>query len=200
MKQLIRKILREQEEEIITLPPFSFFAYDWNEVLEYADGRLFRINGNINLSFSNITTLGGLVEVDGDLDLAHCYELQSLGKLESVGGNLNLFRCVNLQSLGELRSVGGYLNLWGCENLESLGELRNVVSWFNLLDCMNLKSLDKLESVDGDLNLYDCQNLQSLGELRSVGGGLDLRGTLIVNIMDYWDIITKVRLKGSMKY
>ena len=111
MKSLIRKILREQEEEIIQAPPFSFFRYDWNDVLDWVDGRLFRMNGDIDLSESDITTLGGLVDVGGDLNLFDCQNLQSLGELRSVGGDLDLNYCQNLQSLGELRSVGGYLDL-----------------------------------------------------------------------------------------
>jgi hypothetical protein len=132
MKQLIRKILREQEEEIIQAPPFSFFAYDWNEVLDWADDRLFRMNGDIDLRESNITTLGGLVE---------------------VGGNLNVYNSKNLQSLGELRSVGGYLNLMDCKNLQSLGNLESVGGYLNLVKCQNLQSLGNLESVGGDLYL-----------------------------------------------
>ena len=126
MKHIIRKILREQEEEVIQAPPFAFFDYNWNDVLDWADDRLFRMNGDIDLSESDITTLGGLVEVGGDLDLWKCKNLQSLGELRNVGGSLNLAGCQNLQSLGELRSVGGNLFLWKCKNLQSLGNLKSV--------------------------------------------------------------------------
>ena len=177
MKHIIKKILREQEEEIITVPPFSFFAYDWNEVLEYADGRLFRINGDIDLSESDITTLGGLVEVDGDL---------------------NLWHCENLLSLGELRSVGGWLDLWHCKNLQSLGELRSVDGWLDLRFCENIKSLGELKSVGGYLDLYDCQNLQSLGKLKSVGSELDLRYTPIAETMTEDEIRNKVDVRGNI--
>ena len=111
MKDIIRKILREQEEEIIQAPPFSFFRYNWQDVLDWADDRLFRMDGNIDLRKSDITTLGGLVEVGGYLDLENCKNLQSLGELRSVGGYLDIDYCENLQSLGELRSVGGDLYL-----------------------------------------------------------------------------------------
>jgi hypothetical protein len=90
MKHIIRKILREQEEEIIQAPPFSFFLNNWNDVLDWADDRLFRMNGDINLLYSEITTIGGLVEVGGNLDLLLCKNLESLGELRSVGGDLNL--------------------------------------------------------------------------------------------------------------
>ena len=125
--------MREQEEEIIQAPSFAFFDYNWEDVLDWADDRLFRMNGDIDLSYSDITTLGGLVEVDG---------------------NLNLFECENLKSLGELRSVGGNLILWNCKNLQSLGELISVGGWLDLSYNKKLKSLDKLRSVGGYLYLY----------------------------------------------
>ena len=118
--------MREQEEEIITAPPFSFFLNNWEDVLDWANGRLFTMIGNIYLPESNITTLGGLVEVGGDLNLSFCKNFQSFGELRSVGGSLDLRNCINLQSLGELRSVGGDLNLVFCENLQSLNKLRSV--------------------------------------------------------------------------
>ena len=177
MKSLIRKILREQEEEIIQAPSFAFFNYDWNDVLDWADDRLFRMNGNIDLSESNITTLGGLVEVGGNLNLRFCGNLQSLGKLRSVGGYLGLFGCKNLQSLGELRSVNGKLDLQNCKNLQSLGELRSVGS---------------------NLDLSFCQNLQSLGELRSVGRDLDLRYAAIAETMTDEEIRNQIDVKGRI--
>jgi hypothetical protein len=110
LKNLIKKILREQEE-VIQAPPFAFFDYNWNDVLDWADDRLFRMNGDIDLSHSNIKTLGGLVEVGGNLNLAYCETLQSLGNLQSVSGNLILYKCEYLLSLGKLKSVGGWVDL-----------------------------------------------------------------------------------------
>ena len=132
MKKLIRKILREQEEEMISAPSFTFFLNNWEDVLDWANGRLFRMNGDIDLSHSDIETLGGLVELDGDLKLIRCQNLQSLGKLRNVSGFLDLENCENLQSLGELRSVGSVLNLIRSYNLTSLGELRSVGGYLDL--------------------------------------------------------------------
>ena len=177
MKHIIRKILREQKEEIIQAPPFSFFLNNWEDVLDWADGKLFRMSGHIDLSNTDITTLGGLVEVDGNLELFGCKNLQSLDELRNVGGHLNLFGCINLQSLGKLRSVGSYLYLFGCENLKSLGELR---------------------SVGGYLDLYKCQNLESLDELKSVDGWLKLRYTTIAEKMTDEEIRNQVDIKGRI--
>ena len=156
MKSLIRKILREQEEEIIQAPPFSFFDYNWEDVLDWADDRLFKMNGNIDLFNSDITILGGLVEVDGDLDLFGCKNLQSLGELRSVGGYLDLLDCKNLQSLGELRSVGGNLDLRNCKNLQSLGEL---------------------ESVGGDLFIHYTKVQQYMSR-KDIRGKVDVKGSI----------------------
>jgi hypothetical protein len=177
MKSLIRKILSEQEQEVIQAPSFAFFDYNWNDVLDWADDRLFRMNGDITLLRSKIITLGGLVEVGGNLNLRNCKNLQSLGELRSVGGNLDLLDCENLQSLGELRSVGGHLDLFNCKNLQSLGELR---------------------SVGGHLDLAYCKTLQSLGELRSVGGYLNLRETPIAKTMTKDEIRAKVDIRGKI--
>jgi hypothetical protein len=111
MKTLIRKILQEQEE-IITLPPFHYFDNDWNLVLELSEGKPFKILGDVNLSNNQeITTLGNCYAVGGGLYLYICKNLQSLGKLTEVGGYLDLFGCKNLQSIGNLTEVGGYLDL-----------------------------------------------------------------------------------------
>jgi hypothetical protein len=89
MKKLIRKLLKEQEE-IITLPPFEYFEYDWNLVLELSEGKPFKILGDVDLRFNQeITTLG------------NCY---------AVGGHLYLYKCENLESLGNLTEVGGIIN------------------------------------------------------------------------------------------
>jgi hypothetical protein len=139
MKSLIRKILREQDEEIITLPPFSFFTYDWNEVLEYADGRLFRISGDFDLSLKNISSIEGLVEVDGDLELAENHDIVSLNNLKSVSGRLNLYNCSNLMSLGKLERVGSNLNLNSCKKLTSFENLKYVGGSLYLSDTKLVK-------------------------------------------------------------
>ena len=157
MKELIRKILREQEEEIITLPPFSFFGYDWNEVLDYADDRLFRVNDDIDLSHSDIETLGGLVE---------------------VYGYLNLFNCENLKSLGKLRSVDGWLSLWDCKNLHSLGELRSVGDYLDLLSCEKLQSLGKLEYVGGPLDITYTNISEKMTD-DEIRAQVDIKGSII---------------------
>jgi hypothetical protein len=126
MKQLIRKILKEQDE-IINVPDIhDFFDGDWEELLRFTKGRKFRFRGNLNLKKICPETLGNMISVDGYLNLRYCKSLTSLGSLKYVGGWLDLNDCVNLTSLGSLKYVGGWLDLNDCVNLTSLGSLKYV--------------------------------------------------------------------------
>ena len=115
IENIIRRVLREeQEEQILMIPGFRFFNNDWNilqKFLESQGNPRYSIGGDLNLRDSDVKSLGNLVRVDGDLDLAFCQNLESLGNLEYVGDGLNLFSSKNLQSLGNLKYVGGGLDL-----------------------------------------------------------------------------------------
>ena len=89
MKQLIRKILKEQDE-VITVPDLDFFDDNWEELLEFTRGRKFRVRGDLDLKNICPETLGNLVSVDGYLNLHECINLTSLGSLKYVGGDLDL--------------------------------------------------------------------------------------------------------------
>ena len=71
------------------------------------------IKGDLNLTNTNITSLGNLEYVGGNLYLNSCTNLTSLGNLKYVGGTLDLQYCINLTSLDNLKSVGRYLDLGG---------------------------------------------------------------------------------------
>jgi hypothetical protein len=158
MKNLIRKILQEQEE-IITLPPFHYFDNDWNLVLELSEGKPFKILGDVDLiDKQEITTLGNCYAVGGFLDLYNCTNLQSLGNLTEVGSALSLHNCTNLQSLGNLTKVGGDLDLYFCENLESLGNLTKVggylgLSYTPIADTMTEDEIRQQVNVGGKIYL-----------------------------------------------
>ena len=135
IENIIRKVLREQEEKLSELPPLEdFFDNDWNLALNFMNrypnkkfyypsdlnltynkfetlGNLVRVEGDLILFLSDVKTLGNLVEIKGDLDLHSCENLQSLGNLEYVGGDLSLLRNNKVQSLGNLKYVGGDLDL-----------------------------------------------------------------------------------------
>ena len=108
MKFLIKKILKEETEhsDVIHIPSFKYFNNDWNFLQEYLESE-----GNLPYT------------IDGDLDLRYS-EIKSLGNLLSVGGNLNLFE-TEIKSLGNLRSVGGFIVL-DFAKIESLGNIQFV--------------------------------------------------------------------------
>jgi hypothetical protein len=176
MKQLLRKILKEQDE-IINVPDLDFFDGDWEQLLEFTRGRKFRVRGNLGLSNICPETLRNMISVDGNLDL---------------------YKCKNIKSLGSLERVGGYLDLWSCKNLTSLGSLESVDGFLDLNYCENLTSLENLERVDGNLNLYSCENLTSLGSLKYVGGDLYLRDAPITKKYSEEEIRKIVEVKGRI--
>jgi hypothetical protein len=157
MKQLIRKILKEQDE-VINVPDLDFFDGDWEELLRFTKGRKFRIRGNLNLSKICPETLGNLVSVDGNLILYDCENLTSLGSLERVGGKLDLEYCHNLKSLGSLERVVSYLDLSFCENLTSLGSLEHVGENLYLIntpiaDMYSEEEIREMVEVEGNIYL-----------------------------------------------
>jgi hypothetical protein len=176
MKQLIRKILKEQDE-VINVPDLDFFDDNWEELLEFTRGRKFRVRDNLQLEHICPKTLGNLVSVDGYLDL---------------------FSCKNITSLNSLERVGQYLGLFSCENLISLGNLKYVGRGLASKNCYNLKSLGNLRYVGGNLILWDCTNLTSLGSLEYVGGELYLTNTPIANMYSEEEIRQMVEVKGNI--
>jgi hypothetical protein len=111
----LKKREREEEEEkILKIPGIRYFNNDWNLLQKFLESQgypRYSIGGDLDLSESDIETLGNLVRVEGDLDLRRCFNLQSLGNLEYVGGKLSLFNSKYLESLGDLKYVGGDLVL-----------------------------------------------------------------------------------------
>jgi hypothetical protein len=114
IENIIRRVLREQEEEKLSeLPPIDdFFDNDWNLVLNFMNrypNKKFYYLGDLDLSYSKIETLGNLVRVEGNLDLTDT-DIETLGNLEYVGGDLDLGHS-NVESLGNLKYVGSHLYL-----------------------------------------------------------------------------------------
>ena len=180
IENIIRRVLREQEEENLSeLPPIDdFFDSNWNLVLNFMNrypNKKFYYHGDLNLRGSDIKSLGNLVRVEGNLDLYGNESFQSLGNLEYVGSYLNL-RYTKIETLGNLVRVEGDLDLMSCKNLVSLGNLEYVGDGLDLFDCKNLKSLGNLEYVGGRLDLWRT-DIKTLGNLKYVGGYLDLRNT-----------------------
>ena len=93
MKDLIRKILKEYEEEekILVVPSLKYFGDDWNVLQLFLNSK-----GNPKWKLLD------------DLDLDNT-PIESLGNLISVGGYLYL-NDTGIKSLDNLQSVGGYLH------------------------------------------------------------------------------------------
>jgi hypothetical protein len=104
------KLLTEQED--ILRIPLAAFDNNWDDLqlfLERRGNPPYEIIDDLDLSESDIKSLGNLTSVGGYLDLRDS-RIQSLVNLTSVGGDLNLYKS-NIKSLENLTSVGGDLYL-----------------------------------------------------------------------------------------
>jgi len=137
IENIIRRVLREQEEEkLLKIPSLKFFNNDWNILQKFLESQgypRYSIGGDLDLREMDIESLENLVRVEGDLNLFDCKNLQSIGNLEYVGGDLNLRR-TDIETLGNLEYVGGDLELYHCLRLKSLGDLEYVGGDLDLND------------------------------------------------------------------
>jgi hypothetical protein len=122
------RLLMEQDE-ILNIP-FHVFNNDWNLLQKFLDRRgnpPYKISGNLDLSGTEVKSLGNLMSVGGWLNLIGA-PIESIGNLTSVGDNLYLFRS-KIESLGNLTSVGGNLDLRNTPISETHSEkdIRNKV-------------------------------------------------------------------------
>ena len=90
-----KRILREEEEEqkVLHIPSLKIFDDNWDmlqKFLELKGNPPYSIGGNLDLSHTDIESLGNLKSVGGNLYLRHI-SIESLGNLTSVGGNINLY-------------------------------------------------------------------------------------------------------------
>jgi len=177
MKDLIKKILKEETEEVFEIPGLSFFP----------DG----IDGLKNfIQKKNIKRWS----LGDDLDLSQYKgDLAWLEGLVSVGGYLNL-NGTQFKSLENLQSVGRSLYLYGAQ-IESLGNLKSVGGSLDLGQTQ-IKSFGNLQSVGGDLYLYGAQ-IESLGNLKSVSGYLYLNEYLSEKYTDE-EIRSMINVGGSI--
>jgi len=107
-----KKIMEEEEQEVLNIPSLKYFDNDWDflqEFLESEGNPPYSIGGNLNLVGLKVESLGNLVSVEHDL-YAYDTPLKSLGSLTSVGGLMNLNN-TPIESLGNLTYVGGDLFL-----------------------------------------------------------------------------------------
>ncbi len=176
MKDLIKKILKEETEPVLMIPGLRYFGGvdGLRTYIEKSNITRWSLDDTLNLFNykDDVTWLEGLVSVSGDLDL-YGTQIKSLGNLQSVGGYLDLYG-TQIKSLPKLQSVGGFLDL-------SVSEI---------------KSLPKLQSVGGFLDLQGTP-IKSLGNLQSVGGNLYLNEYFSEKYTDE-EIISMIHIGGDI--
>ena len=135
-------------EKILKIP-YEAVRNDWNllqKFLAIKGNPRYIILGNVNLhDIEDIFDLGNLVGVEGDLDLGWT-SIESLGELQFVNGRFSLYKCQNIKTLGKLKRVDGNLNL-GNSSIESLGGLEFVGKNLILNMIIPQSELNKVEVV-----------------------------------------------------
>jgi len=95
LKNFIYRVLNEQDEEYFHVSPERLnFVIDQVQG-HHGFGRIFKnkplwVDGDLTITNKNITTLGNIVGVDGNLILGNCQKLSDLGKLKYVKGRLDI--------------------------------------------------------------------------------------------------------------
>jgi hypothetical protein len=132
MKDLIKKILKEETEEVLVIPSLSIFPdgiEGLKNFIQKKNIKRWSLDDDLNLFEykGDLTWLEGLVSISGSLDL---YELpiESLGNLQSVDSYLNLYG-TQIKSFGNLKSVGIslYLNKFLADKYTN-EEIRSMIN------------------------------------------------------------------------
>ena len=145
MKDLIKKILKEETEEIFVIPGLHYFADGVEGLKNFIQKKnitKWSLDDNLYLSRyeSDLTWIEGLVSISGYLDLEG-KKIKSLDNLKSVGHSLDLFG-TKIKSLDNLQSVGGYLDIRGTQ-IKSFGNLQSVGGNLYLNEYLSEKYTDK---------------------------------------------------------
>jgi hypothetical protein len=114
MKDLIKKILKKETEEILEIPGLHYFPDGVEGLKNFIEKKKIKrwsLDDNLNLFNykDDLTWIEGLVSVSGSLNLRFT-RIKSLGNLQSVGGDLDLGG-TQIESLTNLKSVGNDLFL-----------------------------------------------------------------------------------------
>ena len=157
MKDLIKKILKEETEEVLVIPSLSFFPdgiEGLKNFIEKKNIKRWSLDDNLYLSQyeGDLTWLEGLVSISGYLDLEG-KKIKSLDNLQSVGGYLDI-RNTQIKSLDNLQSVGMFLLLGGTQ-IKSFGNLQSVGGnlWLNkfLSEKYTNEEIRSMINVDGNI-------------------------------------------------
>jgi len=153
------------------------------------------IEGDVNISNSNITNLNGLnvlTSIYGHLYIEENSELTSLTGLDNltyIGGSTKIYRndtLVSIAGLNNVSYIGGYLSIIVNKNLTNLTGLVNLASIGGYLsigwndNLTSLMGLYNLTSIGSDSDLWITHNnlltsLNGLEGLTSIGSDLIIR-------------------------
>jgi hypothetical protein len=135
MKDLIKKILKEETEEVLEIPSLNFFPDGIDGLKNFIEKKnitRWSLDDNLDLRRykDDLTWFEGLVSISGYLDLRGT-QIKDLGNLQFVGDYLDLYGS-QIESLENLQSVGDYLDT-RITPIKSLPKLKSVGSilWLN---------------------------------------------------------------------
>lgn len=115
LRNFIHRVLNEQEDDYIHIEPEKLkFIIDqvhgtqtFNRLLQ---NRPIWVDGTLTINNENLTTLGNITGVDGDLNLYGCHNLNDLGKLKHVQGQLDISN-TNVESFDQVEYSS--VRVWG---------------------------------------------------------------------------------------
>jgi hypothetical protein len=124
MKDLIKKILKEETEEVLVIPGFNIFPDGEEGLLNFLrkyGHKKWSFNDDLDFFTRKILVtlfdnpedlkyLNNLVDVYGELDLYRVKDLKSLDNLKRVYGNMDI-RGTSITSLDSLEYVEGNLRV-----------------------------------------------------------------------------------------
>lgn len=218
MKQIIRRIIKEEYLETIEISADEFleyleaFQYDWfavtnikkfrnknliiDGVLQLEDnkissfGNIIKINGHLGLYDSSINNFGKLKEIDGSLVIDNT-DVISLNNINKILGNLTIKNNSSLEDFGDLQVIGGAANFKKIK-MKTLDNILFIGSSLDIRYNENIKSLGTLTKIkNGSLDAHN-SSLEDLGNLKYVGGYLNLRGTPLSEITTEEEIRSKI--------
>ncbi len=147
--------------------------------------------GDLNLSDTNIRSLGPLEIVNGNLILNNCQLLEDFGNLKKVAGYVKITNSNILENLGQLKEIDQYASFENCIGLKNINSLKEIGSFIEIVNSPYIKNLgnvyvgshlkiedcDSLEYlniannvIDGPLTIKNCESFKSPGKIQNVMG------------------------------
>jgi hypothetical protein len=138
------------------------------------------IEGNVNIgtsipnySIEDLSGLGSITKIMGQLKILYCNDLVDLTGLENlsyIGGNLKIAlnnSLVNLSGLSGLNKIGGYCELYGCplNDISGINQVDTIGGYIDLNFCNSLIIADGFAGLDylgGNLMIYHNYHIEEI--------------------------------------